>query len=113
MAIFAGYVEGTVRIAGNRFRRRTLRPLSEGLEGNQKNEYSDQSSTEHGATSLGIPIPLIRIGRCWAKVSGQGRLQQLYWRTDSGHVAVQDKRSRGKSPARDILKRKATQQSLS
>jgi hypothetical protein len=34
-----------------------LRPLSEGLEGSQKNEYSDQSSTEHGTTSLGSLIP--------------------------------------------------------
>jgi hypothetical protein len=89
-----------------------LRPLSEGLEGSQKNEYSDKSSTEHGSTSLGIPIPLIWVGQCWVKISGQGRLQQLYRRTVSGHVSVQDKRARENRRAEGTLKREATQQSL-
>ena len=109
MAVFAGNVEWAVRIARNRFWRRTLGPLSEGLEGSQKDEYSDPSSTEHGNTSLGIQIPLIRVGQGWVKISGQRRVPQLYCRTVSGHVSVQDKRARENSPAEGTLKREATQ----
>jgi hypothetical protein len=91
VAIFAGNIQGAMRIAGDGLLRRTLRPLSEGLEGSQKNEYAYQSSTEHGTTSLGIPIPSIGYCLGWMQDSDEGWLEQLYYWTVSGHVSVQCK----------------------
>jgi len=60
VAVFAGNVECAVRIARNRCWRRSLRPLSEGLEGSQEDQYPYPFSTEHGTTSFGGSTPSIR-----------------------------------------------------
>lgn len=92
-----------MRIAGDGFLRRTLRPLSENLEGSQKKQDFYQSATEHGTTSLGSPIPSIGYCLGWMQNSDEGWPQQLYCRTVSGHVSVQDKSARRISAAGVIL----------
>lgn len=60
VAVLAGNIESTVRIACTWFLRRTLRPLSASLEREKKNTDLKKSSTEHGTTSLGSPMPSSR-----------------------------------------------------